>query len=197
MGWRSSRWKNLSRMVRAALLWKRSTSPWRRCIPKTYRRMCAGATIQKLSRRNICLAKRLSADTVARCWSVIPAVVTRVISTATTGAKEKGLNHSPAIRAEALEETVALAIKKQFLQDNVIRKLAKETIKYQKEVFEQESNCTELRHQLADVQNRRKNVFKAIESGFVSESLQKRLHELDGQEKSCSAWLLPNSLNIT
>ncbi len=97
--------------------------------------------------------------------------------------KGKGLNHSPAIRAEALEETVALAIKKQFLKDNVIRKLAKETIKYQKEIFEQESNCTELRHQLADVQFRRKNVFKAIESGFVSESLQERLHELEGQEK--------------
>lgn len=97
--------------------------------------------------------------------------------------KGKGLNHSPAIRAEALEETVALAIKKQFLKDNVIRKLTKETIKYQKEIFEQESNCTELRHQLADVQFRRKNVFKAIESGFVSESLQERLHELEGQEK--------------
>ena len=56
---------------------------------ETYRRMCAGATIQKLSRRNTCLAKKHSADTVARCWSVIPAVVTKVISTATTGAREK------------------------------------------------------------------------------------------------------------
>lgn len=102
--------------------------------------------------------------------------------------KGKGLNHSPAIRAEAPEETVALAIKKQFLQDDIIRKLAKETIKYQEEVFEQESNFTELRHQLADVQNRRKNVFKAIESGDLYQNhCRNDCTSLRAKKKSCSA----------
>lgn len=97
--------------------------------------------------------------------------------------KNKCLKNIP---TREIEPLVAKTIAERFFTDEVIQELAQATVDYQKKVFEEKHNCTELRYNLSECTKKLENVYKAIENGIISTGLKVRLQELEMRKEKLS-----------
>ena len=89
---------------------------------------------------------------------------------------------------EYIERQICQHIKDHVLKDEMICKLADAAIAYQDAHFST-AEADNLRDRLADVRKSLKNLISAIEAGIFTQSTQKRLNELEEEERLLSGQL--------
>lgn len=85
------------------------------------------------------------------------------------------------IRRDEIELRVAMAIKEHVLQEEMIEKIADQTVVYN-ERKEAESQIGILEEQLATAKRGIKNILSAIEQGIITDSTKERLQELEAEQ---------------
>jgi len=99
------------------------------------------------------------------------------------------------VRRDPLEKTVARAIQKHILQDDVIQWIANQVMKYQK--GQRDNPELELLHtQLADVKISISNIMKAIEAGIITDTTKDRLLSLENEQADIKAKISAAEYNI-
>ena len=90
------------------------------------------------------------------------------------------------VRRDDIEKIVAMAIREQILQDDVIEWIADSTINYNKRK-EEAGHIGILKDQLDETNRSIKNIMSAIEQGIITETTKSRLMELEGERSSIEA----------
>ena len=99
------------------------------------------------------------------------------------------------VRRDAIEKSVALAIREYILKDDVIEWIADMVMDYQSK--QKDNPEIELLHaQLAEVKLSIKNILKAIEAGIITDTTKDRLQELEAQQADISAKISAAEYNI-
>lgn len=92
------------------------------------------------------------------------------------------------VRREYIEQFIATALRDTMLTDEAIAALADAAVQYQKS-RSANAEAVALQEQLADVEKKICNITSAIEAGIFTATTQKRLLELETQQRSISAQL--------
>lgn len=101
----------------------------------------------------------------------------------------------PVFPAKYIEKLVLDIIKNDILNDDVINQIADATVKYQEDIYKEQSENTSLHQELQDVTTRINNLLKAIENGAMTESTTTRLKALEAQKNKLIGQIESNKLS--
>lgn len=98
---------------------------------------------------------------------------------------------------DKLETYIVQSIRDHVLKDDIIRHIAKRAIQIQTKENEEHHSLTALRFQLRDIDKSLNNLLRALETGIPSETVMRRISELEEQKLHLTARISAEELSQT